>query len=376
VNAAVGAPIAAVDVRTYRVPLDEPESAGTATWDATTVVVVHVHAEGGTGLGWTYGPGACAAVVAERLRPVVLGRAALDVTGTWEAMARAVRNDGRPGVCSMAMSAVDTALWDLKARLLDLPLCSLLGAVRHEVPVYGSGGFCSLTDAQLRAQLGGWVHDEGIPRVKMKVGEAWGACGGRDLARARVAREAIGDEAELMVDANGGYQRKQAIRLAAPYADLGATWFEEPVSSDDRDGLAEIRAAVPLDVAAGEYGYRLADLAVLVPVVDVLQVDVSRCGGITEWLRAAAVAAAAGLQVSGHCAPTLHAHVAAGVPNLRHLEWFADHVRADRLLFDGVPTATGGVIRLDGGSPGHGVALRPADAAPFLVDERLDGGAG
>jgi L-alanine-DL-glutamate epimerase-like enolase superfamily enzyme len=173
-------------------------------------------------------------------------------------MVGAIRNVGRPGVASMAIAAVDIALWDLKAKLLDQPLCRLLGMARDEVAVYGSGGFTSYTDDQLAAQLAGWAHGQGIGRVKLKVGTAWGSRPERDVARVQLARKVIGDEVALFVDANGGYRRKQAVRLARAFAEAGVTWFEEPVSSDDLAGLHEIRGLTDIDVAAGEYGYDLA----------------------------------------------------------------------------------------------------------------------
>jgi len=184
-----------------------------------------------------------------------------------------------------------------------------------------------------------------------------------------LARQLIGPDAELYVDANGGYTRKQAVRMAHAMAEHGVTWFEEPVSSDDLDGLREVRDQVDPDVTAGEYGYDLAYFARMVDAqaVDCLQVDVTRCGGITEWARAAAVAAARGLQVSGHCAPNLHAHVAAATPNLRHLEYFHDHARIESMLFDGVLNPRGGVLRPDLARPGLGLALKDADAERFRV---------
>jgi L-alanine-DL-glutamate epimerase-like enolase superfamily enzyme len=235
------------------------------------------------------------------------------------------------------------------------------------VPVYGSGGFTSYPDEHLREQLLGWT-DVGIPRVKIKIGESWGTRTYRDLARACLARQIVGDDVELYVDANGGYSPGQAVRVGRALGDLGVRWFEEPVSSDDPAGLAHVRAAVEADVAAGEYVYRLADARQLVqgavggPVVDCLQIDVSRCGGVTEWRRIAALAAAFGLDVSAHCAPALHLHVAAATANVRHLEWFHDHVRFEGALFDGVPSTAGGVLRPDLDRPGIGMTLRP-DAA-------------
>jgi L-alanine-DL-glutamate epimerase-like enolase superfamily enzyme len=282
-------------------------------------------------------------------------------------MARQVRNVGRPGVAAMAISAVDIALWDLKARLLGVALSSLLGRARDTVPVYGSGGFTSYPDERTREQLSGWVEKQRIPRVKIKIGESWGGEERRDLARVRLAREVIGPEAELYVDANGGYTTGQAVRVAAAMDEYGVTWFEEPVSSRDPAGLAAIRRQVRPDVAAGEYSWSLADSAALITAgaVDCLQLDVTRCGGITEFGRGAALAAAHNLQVSGHCAPNLHAHVAAAVPNLRHLEYFHDHQRIERLFFDGALDPAGGTLRPDPDRPGHGLTQRHADTERY-----------
>jgi L-alanine-DL-glutamate epimerase-like enolase superfamily enzyme len=280
-----------------------------------------------------------------------------------------VRNIGRTGVASAAIAAVDIALWDLKAKLLDLPLVKVLGQAHEHVPVYGSGGFTSYSDDELVDQLGRWVHDDGIPRVKMKVGTGWGTAPERDVHRVAKARAAIGPNAELFVDANGAYSRKQALRLAGRFRDHGATWFEEPVSSDDLDGLRAIREMTAMDVAAGEYGSDLAYFGHMcnAGAVDVLQVDVSRCAGITEWLRVAALAAGNGLQISGHCAQSLHLHPACAVPNVRHLEYFHDHARVDRVLFRGVIDPDHGTLRPDLSQPGLGLRLDAERAAPYRV---------
>ncbi len=293
----------------------------------------------------------------------------MNVADAWQSMVRATRNLGRPGLVSCAISAVDTALWDLKAKLLGLSVGRLLGAVRDSVPIYGSGGFTTYDEPTAREQLEKWVGAWGIPRVKIKVGEAWGENTERDLARIAFARQVVGPDVELYVDANGGYTRKQAIRVAHAMAESRVSWFEEPVSSDDLEGLREVRDQIDADVAAGEYGYDLVYFQRMVSAqaVDCLQVDVTRCGGITDWLRVAAVAAAHNLQVSGHCAPNLHAHVAAAVPNLRHLEYFHDHVRIEGMLFDGALDPTRGVLHPDRNRPGLGLEFKCADAERFRV---------
>ncbi|MEU8958068.1 enolase C-terminal domain-like protein [Streptomyces sp. NPDC048518] len=359
-----------VDVSVYTVPTDAPEGDGTLTWSSTTLVLVRARSGETEGIGYTYGAPATARVVSDQLAPVVTGRCVWDVSGANEAMHRALRNAGRPGVAAGALSAVDVALWDLKARVLGLPLVRLLGASRTRVPVYGSGGFTTYDERQQDRQLRTWVEELGIPRVKIKVGESWGEEERRDRARVAEARRSIGDGARLYVDANGAYSVKQAVRVARHLDDQGVTWFEEPVSSDDLKSLARIRAAVTPEVAAGEYGYTLAYFGHLLDAgaVDCLQADVTRCGGITVWLRAAALAEAAGLQISGHCAPHLHAHPAAAVPNTRHLEWFHDHTRIERLLFDGVLDPAGGSIRPGAsGEPGLGLTFRHRAAEPYRI---------
>ncbi|MEW2352150.1 enolase C-terminal domain-like protein [Spirillospora sp. NPDC029432] len=361
--------VESVEAAAYTVPADVPEADGTLAWDSTTLVLVEARAAGITGLGWTYGPPACAAVVRDTLAGVVSGRPVLDVGGAWEAMVRAVRDDGRPGAVGYAISAVDVALWDLKARLLGLPLHRLLGAVRDRVPVYGSGGFTTYDEERTATRLGEWTCRLRIPRVKIRIGESRGTETGRDLERMRLAREVVGPAVELYVDASGAYSRKQAIRVMRAAADLDVRWLEEPVPPDDLAGLREVRDAVLPDVAAGGHGHDLAYFRRMCQAgaVDCLQADVSRCGGITEWFRAAAVAAAHGLEISGHRAPHLHAHAAAATPGLRHLEWFHDHVRIESMFFDGVLDPDGGAVVPDGGAPGHGLAFRRADAEPYRV---------
>ena len=358
-----------VAVSAHTVPADAPEADGTISWDSTTMVLVRARSGDVEGIGWTYGPTACATVVRAELADLVVGRNAMDVPGSSQSMIAAVRNAGRSGIAGYALSAVDVALWDLKARLLGLPLHQLLGAVTAEVPVYGSGGFTTYDEHQLRDQLGHWALEQQIPRVKIKIGESWGAKPERDLARMRQARAVIGQDTELFVDANGGYTRKQAVRVMAAAADLDVHWFEEPVSSDDLVGLREVRDFVNADVAAGEYGQDLSYFRrmCVAGAVDCLQADASRCGGITEFVRVAAVAASFGLDISGHCAPHLHAHVAAATPNLRHLEWFHDHVRIESMFFDGTLDPTGGTITPDPEAPGHGLTLRWADAERYRV---------
>jgi L-alanine-DL-glutamate epimerase-like enolase superfamily enzyme len=354
-----------LQVSAYTVPTDAPESDGTLHWDSTTIVVVQAHAGDVCGVGYTYADLATLTLVDSKLAGVIRGMDALAPQAAWAAMVKAIRNLGRPGIASMAIAAVDCALWDLKARLLELPLCHLLGMARDRVPVYGSGGFTSYSLLRLTEQLSCWV-EQGIPRVKMKVGTS------PDLDPARViaAREAIGPNAELFVDANGAYDRKQALALAERFrADAGVGWFEEPVSSDDLQGLSLIRDRGPtgVQIAAGEYGYDLPYFRRMVDCVDVLQADVTRCAGVTELLRVDGLCRAHGIGLSLHCGPSIHLHPALALDRLVHLEYFHDHTRIERLLFDGVVSPVDGALHPSLDRPGNGLELKRADAERYAA---------
>jgi L-alanine-DL-glutamate epimerase-like enolase superfamily enzyme len=362
-----GAPIKAVHAAAYRIPADLPEADGTYAWDATTLVVANIEAGGRVGVGYTYADAAVVPLIEGVLRKATQDRDSFDIPGAWLAMQRSVRNLGRSGLASCAISAIDTALWDLKARTLDLPLASLLGRCRDRVPVYGSGGFTTYTDAQLKAQLSGWVERDGCRFVKMKIGTE----PERDPERVMQAKEAIGDR-ELFVDANGAFSVKQALNFSHACPDAGIRWFEEPVTSDDLPGLHLMRERAPesMEIAAGEYIYTLDDAREMLEAnaVDVLQADATRCGGITGFLQIGALCEAHHIDLSAHCAPAIHRHVGCAVPRLRHLEWFHDHVRIEQMLFDGAPVAQDGVIQPDLGRSGHGIEFKAKDAERFRVN--------
>jgi len=360
-------PIERIDVSAYTVPTDFPESDGTYAWDKTTIVIVEATAGNKRGLGYTYADLATARLIKEMLANIVTGHDAMSVPKCWIGMVEAIRNLGRPGICSMAIAAVDSALWDLKARLLDLPLVTLLGQVRESAPIYGSGGFTSYSREQLQRQLGDWVAD-GIPRVKMKIGTNADV----DPARVADAREAIGPDAELFVDANGAYSRKEALALAEIFAtESGVTWFEEPVSSDDLEGLHLIRDRGPsgMDIAAGEYGYDLWYFRRMLEAeaVDVLQADATRCAGITGFMRVGALIESRSMQLSSHCGPSLHVHPCCALNNFRHMEYFHDHVRIEHMFFDGALDPVNGALRPDLSRPGMGLELKCSEAEKYAA---------
>jgi L-alanine-DL-glutamate epimerase-like enolase superfamily enzyme len=356
-------PIERVTASAFCVPTDGPESDGTFEWTSTTLVLAEVAAGGQTGLGYSYGDAGATPVVTSLDRRIS-GMDAMDIPACWTAMTIALRNVGRAGVASTALSALDAALWDLKGRLTDLATVTLLGGARSEVPAYGSGGFTSYSIDQLQRQFSGWV-DDGLTRMKMKIGRS----PRDDVARVAAAREAIGDDAELFVDANGAYTRKEALRQAELFAAQRVSWFEEPVSSDDLEGLALLvdRAPAGMAIAAGEYGYDSFYFRRMLQAraVDVLQADATRCGGITGFLKAAALAEAWNVPLSAHTAPSIHVQVCSALANVVHIEYFHDHARIEERFFDGAARPAGSMLRADRGRPGLGLVFKRGDAEPF-----------
>jgi L-alanine-DL-glutamate epimerase-like enolase superfamily enzyme len=360
-------PIDSLAAHAYRIPTDKPEADGTLAWNATTLVVVETEAAGTRGLGYTYSDASIVGLIVGPLFEAVKRVDVVDPPAAWRAMNVAIRNLGRAGLCATAISAVDTALWDLKARLMDQPLAILFGRSRESVPIYGSGGFTSYSESELCAQLSHWVENDGCRSVKMKVGTR----PDQDPQRVRAAKSAIGDRG-LFVDANGAYDVKQALVLADRFVDdADVHWFEEPVSSDDLDGLGEVRERAPanLEIAAGEYGYDLDYFRQMMSceAIDVQQADVTRCGGYTGFLQVAALCEAFHMPLSAHCAPALHLPAACAAPRLRHIEWFHDHVRIEHMLFEGAPVPRNGSIEPDLSRPGHGLTFKFRDAERYQV---------
>ena len=350
----------------FTIPTDAPEADGTFAWDSTTLIVVELAAGDAEGIGYTYSHATAAALAQDLMNRAVEGADPFRTAAIFAEMRKLQRNYGSEGIAATALSAIDMALWDLKSKLLGQPLANLLGRVRESAPVYGSGGFTTYDNAQLTAQLGGWV-EQGIPSVKMKIGTH----PEQDGDRVRTARRAIGD-AGLFVDANGAYSTKQALQFAHwLHADFDVTWFEEPVSSDDLPGLRLLCEHGPagMDIAAGEYAWREFDLRALLEsgAVDVLQADATRCGGVTGFLAASALAAAYNTPLSAHCGPSAHLHLACAATPLRHVEYFHDHVRIESMLFDGFRPPVDGAMHPDWSRPGLGFSFKHQDAEPFRI---------
>lgn len=358
-------PVDRVTVSAFKIPTQrEPESDGTAVWHATTLVLVEIEAGGKRGIGWTYETAAAAKLIEDDLADLVRGENALDTRTIWQKLTGAVRNAGRSGLASYAIGAIDIALWDLRARIYDVALCDLMGLAREGVPIYGSGGFTSYDIPTLQEQLHGWAAS-GIGAVKMKVGRNPAA----DPARVAAARAAIGADCALFVDGNDGFDVAEAIAIARTFAESGVTWFEQPVDHNDLAGTLRVREHAPpgMEIASGEYVTDTCRAAEVASVVDVLQADATRCGGYTGFLAIDGYCDVMRKPLSSHCGPMIHLHVAAASLRLRHIEYFYDHVRIEKMLLDGFIEPLLGHLRPDRSRPGHGFSFRHADAAPYAL---------
>jgi L-alanine-DL-glutamate epimerase-like enolase superfamily enzyme len=355
-----------INVFAFSVPTEAPESDGTFEWEKTTMVLVEIFANDKKGTGYTYSDTSTAVFIRDNLCSVVNGMSALDISLCQNKMQQATRNLGRSGISAMAISAVDNALWDLKARLLNLPLTKLIGQINEKIPLYGSGGYTSYSSEQLKNQFEKWA-DLGITMFKMKVGRN----PEEDIQRVKYAREIVGKKAKLFVDANGALHPRKALFYARKFSEYTVSWFEEPVISDNLEGLKFIRQSAPegMDISAGEYGYDLYYFNTMLKAeaVDVLQADATRCSGITGLLNVDKLCEAFDVPISTHCAPAIHLHPGCSMKKLIHAEYFFDHVRIEHLLFENNPVVKDGFLFPDLSIPGSGLELKHRDAEKYRV---------
>ena len=346
-----GPEVTALDTAVYTIPTDAPEADGTLAWDKTTMVLVTARAGGEQGLGWSYTSRAAAAVVGELLAGTVTGRDAFDVAGAAEAMARQVRNVGRPGIAAMAISAVDIALWDLKARRAKLPLWRLLGGFDPRVPCYAGGIDLDLSVEALLRQTDDNLS-RGFRAIKMKVGRPDLAA---DVARVKAMRAHLGEGFPLMADANMKWTVEEAIRAARALQPYDLTWLEEPIIPDDVAGHARILAAGGVPIAAGENLRSLWEFKnyIVAGAVSYPEPDATNCGGVTSFMKIARLAEAFNLPVTSHGAHDITVHLLAACPNRSYLE--AHGFGLDRYIEH--PLVLEGGMAPAPVLPGHGVSF-------------------
>ena len=330
---------------------------------------VHIHTDGGVeGLGVGQASPGVRQVIEHGLKDLLIGQDPFDIERLWDAMFWRVRGYGRKGLAFCALSAVDIALWDLKAKALGLPLFKLLGPFRDSVPIYGSGGWTNFTVDELTAEAMGWV-EQGIKRVKIKVGKDFGQSEREDIQRLEAVRRAVGDDVAIYIDANNGYYAKQAIYMAKEFERYQVGWFEEPVLADDIDGLAKVAAATSIPVATGEHEYTKYGFRELISRggADIVQPDVGRVGGVTEWMKVAHLAHSFDLPVAPHSVQLVHLHLACATPNLKVVEYMNVGLAGDRVWYTEFPDQKDGMWSPYPDRPGLGLELDPDAVARYSV---------
>jgi L-alanine-DL-glutamate epimerase-like enolase superfamily enzyme len=322
---------------------------------------VHIHTNAGVeGLGIGASAPGVRQVIETSFRDLLIGQDPFDIEKLWNDMFWRIRGYGRKGVAFCALSAVDIGLWDLKAKALNLPLYKLLGPYADAVPIYGSGGWTNFDERELVAEMVGYV-EQGIKRVKMKVGKDFGKSEREDIQRLAAVRRAVGDDVAIYIDANNGYYPKQAIYMAREFEQFQVGWFEEPVLADDIEGLAQIRQAINIPVATGEHEYTKYGFRELIARggADIVQPDVGRVGGVTEWMKVAHVAHAFNLPVAPHAVQLVHLHLACATPNLKVVEYMNTSLEGDKIWYTEFPQQKDGMWSPFPDKPGLGLELNP-----------------
>lgn len=336
-------------------PLRTPIRSGIHSIDAIHTLIVEVHGDGEVGTGYAFAFAAnevrAIAALAEDLAAVVACAEHRGVREHWRAMWDHLNFIGQAGPGAMAMAAIDTALWDLHARHSGLPLYRLLGASRQGVEVYAAGGWLSWSVEQVIEEARAFAA-AGYRAYKMRVGSAdWR----EDVARVRGVRAALADEVGLVIDVNQAWSLDTALHAGRALDDVGLLWIEEPIDAHDYSGQARLARELLTPVAAGETLWGNRELTCLLDAggVDVLQLDLMRCGGITPFLSVLPRLEAGGLPVTSHLFTHISAHLLASAANAymaEHLpSWFDP-------LFEQEPRIIGGRL-LPSDEPGLGLTL-------------------
>jgi L-alanine-DL-glutamate epimerase-like enolase superfamily enzyme len=349
--------IASLQADHYRVPLPVAVSDSThGVMEAFELITVRLRDQDGVeGLGYTYtvgaGGGAVHDLISRDLAPLLAGGDDSRIEALWQQMWWAVHYVGRGGLAVHAISAIDTALWDLLARRQELPLWRLLGGHAPQVPAYAGGIDLQYPLEQLLRQTEDNLA-RGFRAIKMKVGRERLS---EDVARVAAMRELLGPDIPLMVDANMRWTVEQAIRAARAFAPHDVFWLEEPTIPDDVPGHARILKEGGLPVAAGENLHTIYEFQALIAAGGVAfpEPDLSNCGGVSAWLKVARLAEAANLPVTSHGVHDLHVHLLAAVPNASYLE--AHGFGLERFMAEPLRLVDGKAIAPE--RPGHGVEL-------------------
>ncbi|MCL2035126.1 MAG: mandelate racemase/muconate lactonizing enzyme family protein [Oscillospiraceae bacterium] len=316
--------------------------------------------QGLEGIGVTYhevGGEAVSDLITRNMAPGLIGRSPFETEKIWCEMCAYLRGVGRKGLMFCALSAIDNALWDLKGKILGLPLYRLLGGAERMVPVYASGGWTSYDDGKLLEEVSSMLS-KGYTHIKIKVGVDGGKNPQRDLQRVRKVREMIGDQIVLMLDANNCWDAATAVKFADAVKECDILFLEEPVFADDIPGLRRYRRSSCIPLATGEHEYTkygARDL-VLAEAADIIQMDAARVGGYTEMLKIAAITQAWNLRFAPHAMEHLHMHLVSAYSHMPFLERLMLYEEVTGKLYKNAPVPVNGYLEIPE-KPGFGLEL-------------------
>jgi L-alanine-DL-glutamate epimerase-like enolase superfamily enzyme len=350
-----------VDVFLVSTAVDSSLADSTRKIESVGYVIVRLSTDDGlTGLGITYdevGGEAIRQLIVKELAPLIIGKNPFETEVIWEKISQYVRGVGRKGLTFCALSAVDIALWDLKGKMAGMPVYKLLGGNKSKIPVYACGGWTSYNQNELVKEMQSMVAN-GYTMVKMKIGVNDGRCPEEDIKRVRLVRQELGPQIEIAIDANNAFKSATAIRIAHKLDECNLYFFEEPVMADDMEGLAKVRESIDIPVATGEHEYTkygVRDL-LLHKAADIIQPDVTRCGGITEWMKMATIAHAWNIMMAPHGMEYMSMHLLGAISNGLMLERVLLFEPLNEIVFVNPPQPRNGYIEIPD-EPGLGLEL-------------------
>jgi len=349
--------ISSVESRIVRLPADEPLAGGPAAPGATRdfVALELRTSDGVDGIGVAFfgGPlsGALKAAI-DALGALAIGEDPMRIEAIGEKLRTAASSCGPGGIFTLALAAIDIALWDIKGKALGLPVAALAGRFRSEVPAYASGALMRQFPLEHVVRAGSRLVEKGFRQMKMQLALPGDTSPAREVERTRLIRESVGADIDLMCDINQRWDVRQAIDIGRRIEQYHLFWLEDVVAHDDYPGMARVAQALDTPVAGGEYVYGAVPFRHMLEArsVDIAMIDVLRAGGITQWLKIAAMAQAFNLPVVSHLLPEIHVHLVAAIPNgltVEYMPWSLG-------LFEEVPLPQKGMLRVPD-KPGLGL---------------------
>jgi L-alanine-DL-glutamate epimerase-like enolase superfamily enzyme len=354
--------ISKIQTRVVRLPADEPLADGPATPGATRdIVTLRVATdEGIEGIGYTFFGAALTGTLrhaVEALGELAVGEDPLRTEALAAKLRTAAVGSGPGGILTLALSAIDIALWDIRGKALDLPLWRMLGGYRERVPTYASGALMRTFPLEHLVKAAPRLVEKGFRQMKTQLALPGDTSPEREVDRIRRVRESIGPSIDLMCDINQRWRVEQAIDIGRRIEDVHLFWLEDVTAHDDYPGIARVADALATPVAGGEYLYGPVPFRHMMEArsVDIVMIDLMRAGGITQWLKIAGMAEAHNLPVVSHLVPELHVHLIAAIPNGLTVEYMPWTAR----LFEEVPLPEKGELTVPR-KPGLGLKFDEA----------------